>query len=190
MKLTKPGHVEGAEDEMMEPTLTEVVAILSRSPATLDALLDGLPDALLELREGEGTFRALDVLGHLIHGEKTDWVPRIKLILASGDAQPFAPFDRLGFREAIRGRPAKSLLAEFERLRNSNLGVLQGLSLTPEQLSLRGQHPELGSVTLGELLATWAVHDLNHIGQVVRVLSRRYAEAVGPWKAYLGILNG
>ncbi len=173
----------------MEAMLTEVVAVLSRSPAILGALLDGLPEAVLTCREGEDTFSPLDVLGHLIHGEKTDWVPRVKLILTSGEAQPFVPFDRLGFREVIRGRSANALLAEFHSLRSANLAFLSGLSLTPAQLSLRGLHPELGPVTLGQLLATWAVHDLDHIGQVVRVVSRRYAQAVGPWKAYLGILN-
>jgi hypothetical protein len=173
----------------MEQMLTEVVAILSRSPATLSALLEGLPEALLTRRVGEDTFSALDVLGHLIFGEKTDWVPRMRLILSSGDAQPFAPFDRLGFQEAIRGRSVTELLEEFQSLRSSNLTYLRALSLTSAQLSLRGQHPELGPVTLEQLLAAWAVHDLNHIGQVVGVVSQRYAEAVGPWKAYLGILN-
>jgi uncharacterized damage-inducible protein DinB len=173
----------------MELMLDEVVAILSRSPAALGAMLDGLPEALLTRRPGENAFSALDVLGHLIHGEKTDWVPRIQLILSRGATQPFVPFDRYGFRDAIRGRSAKSLLAEFESLRRSNLSFLQGLSLTSAQLSLRGQHPELGPVTLGQLVATWAVHDLNHVGQVARVISGRYAEAVGPWKAYLSILN-
>ena len=173
----------------MDLMLDEVVAILSRSPAALGAMLDGLPEALLTRRADENAFSALDVLGHLIHGEKTDWVPRIQLILSKGATQPFVPFDRYGFRDAIRGRSAKSLLGEFESLRRSNLSFLQGLSLTSAQLSLRGQHPELGPVTLGQLVATWAVHDLNHVGQVARVISGRYAEAVGPWKAYLSILS-
>ena len=173
----------------MELILDEVVAILSRSPATLGAMLDGLPEAVLTRRAEENAFSALDVLGHLIHGEKTDWVPLIQLILSSGDTQPFVPFDRYGFRDAIRGRSVKSLLAEFDSLRRSNLSFLQGLSLTSAQLSLRGQHPELGPVTLGQLVATWAVHDLNHVGQLARVIGGRYAEAVGPWKAYLSILS-
>lgn len=173
----------------MEPMLTEVAAVLSRSPATLRALLDGIPEALLTNRGAKDAFSALDVLGHLIHGERTDWVPRIKLILSCGDARPFVPFDRLGFQAAIRGRSAKDLLEEFESLRSINLAYLRELSLTSDQLSLRGKHPELGPVTLGQLLATWVVHDLNHIGQVVGVMSQRYAEAVGPWKRYLGILN-
>jgi len=173
----------------MELSLSEVTAVLSRTPATLRTLLGDLPVAWLQADEGEGTFSPRDVVGHLIHGEKTDWVPRIKIILASGETQPFAPFDPVGFREAIRGQPTGVLLAEFESLRASNLATLQVLALTPAQLALKGRHPELGSVTLSQLLATWAVHDLNHIGQVVRVMSRRYSAAVGPWKAYLGILN-
>ncbi len=173
----------------MELMLDEVVGILSRSPATLGALLSGLPDALLATRPADDAFSPIDVLGHLIHGEKTDWVPRIKVILASGGARPFEPFDRVGFKAAIAGRSVGELLVEFGALRASNLAYLQSLSLTPSQMSLQGRHPELGPVTLGQLLATWAVHDLNHIGQAARVVSQRYAEAVGPWKQYLGILN-
>jgi len=173
----------------MELSVSEAAAILSRTPATLRALLEDLPVAWLEADEGEGTFSPRDVVGHLIHGEKTDWVPRLRLILASGETQPFVPFDRFGFREAIRERPMGALLAEFESLRAANMSTLRELALTPAQLALRGRHPELGPVTLGQLLATWAVHDLNHIGQVVRVMSKRYSAAVGPWKAYLGILN-
>ena len=173
----------------MESMLSEIVAVLSRTPASLRALLDGLPEPWLTANEGENTFSPRDVVGHLIHGEKTDWMPRVKLILDCGEAEPFVPFDRFGFRDAIRGVSIGALLAEFESLRASNLALLNHLSLTQSQLSLRGRHPELGPVTLGQLLATWAVHDLNHIGQVVRVMSHRYDGAVGPWKAYLGILN-
>lgn len=171
------------------PTVSEVTAVLSRTPGTLAALLSELPSAWLETNEGEGTFSPRDVVGHLIHGEKTDWVPRIRLILESGETQPFVPFDRFGFRDAIRGVPIEALLEEFEALRSSSLAALAALSLTPDQLERRGTHPELGPVTLGQLLATWAVHDLNHIGQIVRVMSARCEIAVGPWKAYLGILS-
>ena len=174
----------------MDLILDEAVAILSRSPGALSAMLDGLPDALLTRRADENAFSALDVLGHLIHGEKTDWVPRIQLILNSGDTQPFVPFERYGFRDAICGRSANSLLTEFESLRRENLSFVQGLSLTPPQLSLRGKHPELGPVTLGQLVAAWAVHDPNHVAQAARIISGRYARAVGPWKAYLSILSG
>jgi hypothetical protein len=173
----------------MEQRVAEVTAVLRRTPATLRALLEELPVAWVEADEGEGTFSPRGVVGHLIHGEKTDWVPRIKLILASGETRPFVPFNRFGFEETIRGRPTDELLAEFESLRASNLATLQQLALSPAQLALRGRHPALGPVTLGQLLATWAVHDLGHISQVVRVMGRRYAAAVGPWKAYLGILN-
>lgn len=173
----------------MELNVAEATAVLGRTPATLRALLDDLPLPWLEAHEGPGTFSPRDVLGHLIEGEKTDWVPRMQLILASGPARAFTPFDRFGFRETIRGRSITSLLTEFESLRAANLDTLRALDLTPAQLALEGRHPELGSVTLGQLLATWAVHDLDHVGQVARVMSKRYAAEVGPWKAYLGILN-
>lgn len=173
----------------MDVTLSEINAVLSRTPGTLRALLEDLPEPWLEANEGEGTFSARDVVGHLIHAEKSDWVPRVILILSSGESQPFAPFDRFGFREEIHGKSMRALLSEFESIRSSNLAFLNGQSLTPSQLFLRGRHPELGSVTIAQLLATWAVHDLNHIGQVVRVMSKRASDAVGPWKAYLGILN-
>lgn len=172
-----------------QPELAEIVAVLSRTPASLRALLEGLPDVWLQTNEGEGTFSPRDVVGHLIHGEKTDWLPRVRLILAAGRTQPFVPFDRLGFRDAIRGVSTDALLAEFQSLRVSSLAALSDLRLTPAQLELEGAHPELGPVTLGQLLATWATHDLNHLGQVARVMSRRYLDAVGPWRAYLGILN-
>jgi hypothetical protein len=170
--------------------VAEVKAVLARTPDALRALLEGMPAAWVdEAAEGEGTFSPRDVVGHLIHGEKTDWVPRLRLILDVGEGRPFVPFDRFGFRDAVRGRTIADLLAELASLRASNLAFLDSLALGPEQLALRGRHPELGAVTLGQLLATWAVHDLNHVGQVVRVMSRRYAEAVGPWKAYLKILD-
>ena len=171
-----------------QPVVSEVVAVLERTPATLRALLQELPEPWLGRHEGEGTFGAREVLGHLIHGEQTDWVPRLRQILESGDARAFVPFDRTGYGDAAAVATA-DLLNEFEALRRQNLTFLNGLALGPSQMALKGRHPELGSVTLGQLLATWAVHDLNHVAQVVRVMSRRYAGAVGPWKAYLGILK-
>jgi uncharacterized damage-inducible protein DinB len=172
----------------MEPVVAEAGSVLERTPAVLRALLEGLPGPWLERHEGEGTFGAREVLGHLIHGENTDWVPRIRQILESGDAQPFVPFDRRGFGEAARASMS-ALLDEFEARRRANLAFLTSLSLSPSQLALKGLHPELGSVTLGQLLATWVVHDLNHIAQLVRVMGTRYGPAVGAWKPYLGILN-
>src|SRR5260221_13519817 len=151
------------EPVISEPIFSDVIAVLARTPGTLRVLLEGLSDPWVEANEGEGTFSPRDVLGHLIHGEKTDWVPRIRLILESGEARPFVPFDRVGFRDAIRGISTTALLDEFGSLRSSNLAFLSGLSRSPAQLSLTGRHPELGLVTLGQLLATWAVHDLNHI---------------------------
>jgi DinB superfamily len=173
----------------MEPKLGEITDVLSRTPAVLTALLAGMGSDLLTHRAAPDSFSPMDVLGHLIHGEKTDWVPRIKLILATGDTVPFMAFDRRGFEEAIRGRSAEDLLVELTALRQANLKYLAGLRLASGQLSLAGRHPELGRVTLGQLLATWAAHDLNHVDQVARVVCDRYAEAVGPWRAYLGILN-
>ena len=172
----------------MDPVVSEAISVLDRSPSVLRALLQELPAPWLERHEGEDTFGPREVLGHLIHGEKTDWVPRIKLILAYGDTRPFVPFDRRGFREAGRVSVVE-LLDEFETLRKANLAFLASLSLSSLQLALRGLHPELGAVTLGELLATWVVHDLNHIAQILRVMSTRYQAVVGPWKRYLGILN-
>ena len=169
--------------------MPEALAILGRTPAVLRALLEDLPEVWLEATEGDGTFSPVDVVGHLIHAEKTDWVPRIQRILEAGETRPFDPFDRFGFRDAIRGRALSDLLGELDTLRRANVAFLRERAFTPAQLALTGRHPELGSVTVGQLVATWAVHDLNHLGQVVRVMSRRYSEAVGPWKAYLGILN-
>jgi hypothetical protein len=173
----------------MEVNIAEATAVLTRTPAALRDLLEGLPESWLTADEGAGTFSPRDVVGHLLHGEKTDWVPRIKLILSGGEVKTFVPFDRFGFRDAIQTISMSALLAEFASLRTSNLAFVRELPLRADMLSLTGRHPELGVVTLGQLLATWAVHDLNHIGQVVRVMSKRYADAVGPWKAYLGILN-
>ena len=174
--------------EAMDLNLAEVTAILARTPATLRALLEDLPQPWLDANDGEGTFSPRDVLGHLIHGEKTDWIPRLERILQSGESRPFDPFDRTGFG-ALAAMATEGLLAEFTTLRAANLATLSRQNLTPDQLALTGMHPALGPVTLGQLLATWAVHDLNHIDQIVRVMSKRYAEKVGPWKAYLGILN-
>lgn len=173
----------------MTANLAEITALLTRTPACLRALCEGLPDVWLDTREREGTFSPRDVLGHLIHGERTDWLTRARTILSSGESQPFAPFDRFGFREARGDASAEALLVEFEQLRRRNLDELGALALTPAQLALRGRHPEFGPVTLLELLSTWAVHDLNHLGQIARVMALRYQDAVGPWRAYLGILQ-
>ncbi len=172
----------------MEFRTDSAIEILGRTPATLNAILRDVPDEWLMSDEGEGTWRAYDVIGHLIHGEETDWIVRAKIILNHGTAKPFDPYDRFAQFELSRGKTANELLDTFERLRRKNLEELAHIA-TPDKLHLRGAHPSLGEVTLAELLAAWVVHDLDHIGQIVRVMSKQYTEAVGPWKAYLSILS-
>ena len=168
----------------------EAVAILARTPTTLDALLRGLPDGWIAGNEGGDTWSPFDIVGHLIHGERTDWIPRAKIILEHGDTRPFEKFDRLAQFEISRGRPLSILLDEFATLRTNNLRELAALRLTEADLDRRGRHPELGAVTLRQLLATWVAHDLDHLMQISRVLARQYADEVGPWRAYLRIISG
>ena len=168
----------------------EAAAILARTPTTLDALLRGLPDGWIAAHEGSETWSPFDVIGHLIHGERTDWVPRAKIILAHGEARPFDKFDRFAQFAASTGRPLPSLLDEFAMLRRENLHEIAALRLTDADLDRRGRHPELGVVTLRQLLATWVAHDLDHVVQVSRVLARQYSDEVGPWRAYLRIISG
>ena len=177
---------------MPSPTefnLTETIALLSRTPATLDALLRGLPDTWVRNNEGKDTWSAYDIVGHLIVGERTDWMPRARIILESGEARPFNRFDRLAQQRESQGKSLEQLLDEFARLRKENLIALETLNLQQNDLSRRGTHPELGVVTLSQLLATWAVHDLTHIHQLSRVMAHQYREAVGPWTIYLGVLQ-
>jgi uncharacterized damage-inducible protein DinB len=169
--------------------LSEAVQVLSRTPATLRALLTGLGEEWVEADEGPETFTPRDVLGHLIYGEETDWIPRLRIILESGEKRPFTPFDRFGFRAQYGRAPVDELLRRFAELREANLRELAALDLQPPQLALRGTHPELGMVTLSQLLATWVAHDLTHVAQVVRVMAKRYEDTVGPWRAYLRILQ-
>jgi hypothetical protein len=173
----------------MDIDLKEAREVLERTPGTVRALLAGLGEAWVTADEGPDTFSPRDVLGHLILGEETDWMPRILIILEHGEARPFDPFDRFGFRAWDPATPLAALLDRFARLRGENLERLDCLGITPDHLARTGAHPALGTVTLGQLLATWAVHDLNHVGQMVRVMARRYDAAVGPWHAYLGILQ-
>jgi hypothetical protein len=170
--------------------MEEAVAILTRTPATLDALLRGLPDGWIGAHEGGETWSPFDVIGHLIHGERTDWMPRAKIILDHGESRAFEKFDRFAQFEASKGRTLASLLDEFAMLRHEGLRELAALKLTQADLDRRGRHPELGLVTLRQLLATWTAHDLDHIVQISRVLARQYADEVGPWRAYLRIISG
>jgi hypothetical protein len=171
-------------------TLDEGVAILSRTPGAVDAMLRGLPDGWIRAHEGGETWSPFDVVGHLIHGERTDWVPRAKLIVEHGEGRAFEKFDRFAQFTASAGRTLDSLLDEFAATRKASLDELASLKLTEADLDRRGRHPELGGVTLRQLLATWVAHDLDHIVQIARVLARQYSEEVGPWKAYLRVISG
>lgn len=170
------------------PDLDDLIAVLERTPASLAALLNGLPEIWVSATEGDGKWSPFDVVGHLIHGERTDWIPRARHIIA-GESPPFDAFDGEAQFSESRGQNIGELLATFARLRRENLETLRGFSLTRDDLGRRGLHPELGDVTLGQLLATWVVHDLDHVGQVVRTMAKVYATAVGPWSAYLSILR-
>ncbi len=170
-------------------TLSESRAVLERTPATVRTLLQGLPDAWIHATEGPETWSPFDIIGHLIHGERTDWIPRARLILTQGTSQPFPSFDRFAQFEASKGKTLDELLDTFAALRTENLLTLRKLSLTDADFSLTGVHPELGPVTLGQLLACWATHDLTHIAQISRVMAKQYRDAVGPWRAYLPLLD-
>jgi hypothetical protein len=173
---------------MMEHNLDHTLRLLGRTPAGLDALLRDLPQAWTSRNEGENTWSAFDVIGHLIHGERTDWMPRAKMILQFGETRTFEPFDRWGQVRESEGKSLGQLLDEFALLRRENLIELRALNLRPEDLNRSGRHPALGVVTLSELLATWAAHDLTHLHQISRVMAHQYREAVGPWSQYLGVL--
>jgi hypothetical protein len=164
-------------------------AVLARTPPLLRAMLDGLPAEWTGARDGPDTWSPYDIVGHLVHGERTDWVPRARLILARGPERRFTPFDRFAQLRAGRDVPLAELLEEFARLRAENLATLAEWRLTDAELALDGEHPELGPVTLRQLLATWVAHDLAHVAQTARVMARQYREAVGPWRAYLTIMD-
>lgn len=170
--------------------LTTAIPILERTPATLEALLVGLPADWTEVNEGPDSWTVHEVVAHLIHGERDDWIPRARHLLQWGASRPFPPFDRThGFEEA-RARPLGDLLQEFARCRRESLGALESLRLTSRDLAREGRHPEFGVVTLGQHLATWVAHDLTHVSQIVRVMAVQYREAVGPWSKYLRVVKG
>ena len=165
----------------MEHNLELTIALLDRTPATLNAMLRNLPEAWTTANEGEKTFNAFEVVGHLAHGERADWMPRVKMILEFGEGRAFVPFDRFAQENESAGKSLPQLLDEFADLRARNLSELRALGLTTEQMQLRGKHPRLGAVTLSQLLATWAGHDMTHLHQVARIMAHQYREAVGPW---------
>jgi hypothetical protein len=167
----------------------QTIALLERTPSALDALLRGLPETWTHAREGDGTWTVFEVVGHLIHGDRTDWMQRAKIVMESGEEKTFPPFDRLGQARVIEGKSFADLLDEFARVRTENLAALRGMNLEPEDLERRGMHPAFGSVTLSELLATWAAHDLTHLHQISRIMAYQYKDAVGPWSKYLGVMQ-
>jgi hypothetical protein len=173
----------------MEFQLDQAQEILRRTPATLDALLRHLPEVWALSNEGAESWSPFDVLGHLIHAEEADWIPRARIILEHGESRAFEPFDRFAMFEKTRGQSLDDLLDRFGRLRAESLKMLEGMNLSLETLEKRGMHPEFGVVTLSQLLSTWVVHDLGHIGQIARVLAKQYREAVGAWQAYLPVLS-
>jgi hypothetical protein len=169
--------------------LSETVRFLSSTPGILRAVLSDLPDGWKQTSGDADSWSLFDIVGHLIHGEETDWIPRAKIILEQGENRTFVPFDRFAQFERSKGKSLADLLDEFETRRSESLDTLRSWDLAEDQLSLPGVHPELGPVTLHQLLATWPVHDLTHIRQIAVLLAKRYESEVGPWKEYLSILN-
>ena len=173
----------------MQFELPRALEVLERTPATLHALLDGLPETWTSPNEGPDTFSPFDNVGHLIHGERTDWIPRARIILAQGIDRRFEPYDRFAQYRESQGKRLPDLLQEFARLRSDNLAVLRGWGLSERELEPEGEHPSLGPVSLRQLLSAWVVHDLGHLAQIARVLAKQYREAVGPWRTYLPVLD-
>jgi hypothetical protein len=174
---------------MNEHNLQHTTSLLTRTPATLNALLRDLPETWTHRNEGDGTMSAVDVVGHLIHGERTNWMPRARTLLQFGETQAFGPFDRWGHVRESQGKSLGLLLDDFARVRSQSLDELRALNLEPEDLARRGRHPAFGAVTLSELLATWAAHDLTHLHQISRIMAHQYRQVVGPYSAYLGVLQ-
>ena len=168
--------------------LEDAIAVLERTPGSLTALLGGLTETWIRATEGEETWSPYDVIGHLIHGERMDWIPRARHILA-GDPRPFKAFDRTAQFTDSQGKSLGELLEIFADLRRENVAALMRMNLTEADLERKGMHPELDEVTLNQLLATWVVHDLDHVAQIARTMAKAYGEATGPWTAYLSILR-
>jgi len=173
----------------VENNLEQTIALLTRTPVVLDTLLRDLPDEWTMRNEGEKTWSAYDIVGHLIHGELTDWLPRARRILTEGESKPFDKFDRTAQERESIGKSLAQLLDEFARLRSASLSELRSMNLGAAELAKRGRHPALGVVTLSQLLATWPAHDLTHLHQLSRVMAYQYREDVGPWTKYLGVMQ-
>jgi len=173
----------------MNFNLERSIEILERTPFVLKCMLTGLSDEWTSTNEGSKTWSAYDVVGHLIHGELTDWIPRAELILSGSSSRKFTPFDRFAQFEVSKGKSLADLLKSFEELRQKNIRHLRDRNISDQDLEKKGIHPEFGDVTLSQLLATWVVHDLNHIAQISRVMAKQYKEAVGPWTVFLRVLQ-
>ena len=173
----------------MQPTLEQVTRLLERTPRALNALLRGLPEDWTHRNEGGSTWTVFDVIGHLVHGERTDWIPRIQRILQDGEGKAFDPFDRLAQERESAGKSLPELLDEFAAARAESLAQLKVLKIQPADFDRRGKHPSLGTVTLGNLLSTWATHDLTHLHQISRIMGYQMREEVGPWTKFLGVLH-
>jgi hypothetical protein len=169
--------------------LNDTMALLERTPAALNSLLRGLPEPFIHRNEGEATFTVFDVIGHLIYADKVDWMPRAHRILEHGESVAFDPFDRWGHVKESSGKSMSELLDEFVRVRSRCLDDLRALNLQPEQMSFNGKHSSLGLVSLSELLATWAAHDLTHLHQISRIMAQQYRNEVGPFVAFLGVMK-
>ncbi|MEQ1757334.1 MAG: DinB family protein [Vicinamibacterales bacterium] len=180
------------DDERPRRTLAldEAVGVLRSTPEVVEALLRGRPDSWARAHEGPGTWSPFDVVGHLIHAERTDWIPRVRCVMEYGESRAFDDFDREAQFAASSGRSCDNLLDEFRRLRLESLRALSGLALTMGDLNRRGRHPALGTVTVRQLIATWVAHDFDHVVQISRVLAKQYSDEVGPWRAYLRVING
>lgn len=173
----------------MQFSITSTLQILERTPAVLETMLNNLQDGWTLGNEGENTWSAFDIIGHFIHGEKTDWIPRMHIILNDNAEKRFTPFDRFAQFTDSSGKSLEELLHEFKTLRVQNIAQLNSIEFTDELLNKTGIHPTFGSVTLKQLLAAWVVHDLTHIYQISRVMAKQYEAEVGPWKQFLGVLN-
>jgi hypothetical protein len=173
----------------MNHSLDHTIALLERTPGALDELLRGLPAEWTDANEGGDSWSPREIVSHLAHADRTDWMPRVRHLLEFGESQPFPPFDRLGQRQAMEGKSLAEVLEDFYAARAASLNELRALNLGPDELQRRGAHPSFGSVTLSQLLATWAAHDLTHLHQIARVMAHQYREAVGPWSKFLGVLQ-
>ena len=173
----------------MSHHLPDTLSLLARTPITLNTLLRDQPEIWTHRNEGEKTWSAYNVIGHLAHGERADWIPRVKCILLHGESQAFEPFDRFAQDRESAGKSIAQLLDEFSQLRAENLATLRAMNLQPTDLDRRGLHPSLGRVTMSQLLATWAAHDMTHLHQISRILAHQYRDSVGPWSRYLGVLQ-